>query len=98
MFQTTNQYFMLVVLLDTCNWGWFDQRFSHQDASMRKRGALNDVCFSINQRDSVAPISRRQNQMFDAWYENIGYGALSLYSVLFKSTLNSANMQRNWLL
>ena len=30
----------------------------------------------------------------DAWYENIGYrffwGALSLYSVLFKSTLNNA--------
>ena len=40
----------------------------------------------------------------DAWYENIGYrffcGALShlsLYSVLFKSTLNNAKMQRNWL-
>jgi hypothetical protein len=36
----------------------------------------------------------------DAWYENIGYrfwGGLSLYSVLFKSTLNKANMQRNWL-
>ena len=36
----------------------------------------------------------------DAWYENIGYrflgGALSLYSVLFKSTLDNAKMQRNW--
>ena len=38
----------------------------------------------------------------DASYENLGYrfffcGALSLYSVVFKSTLNNANMQRNWL-
>ena len=36
----------------------------------------------------------------DAWHENIGYrffGGLSLYSVLFKSTLNNAKMQRNWL-
>ena len=39
----------------------------------------------------------------DAWYENISYrhrfwrGALSLYSVLFKSTLNNATMQQHWL-
>ena len=45
--------------------------------------------------------SHRQNQLFDAWYEkyrlSLFGGALSLYSVLFKSTLNNANMQRNWL-
>ena len=36
----------------------------------------------------------------DLWYENIGYRflvlALSLYSVLFKSTLNNANMKHGW--
>ena len=35
-----------------------------------------------------------------AWYKNIGYrfwGGLSLYSVLFKSTLKNAKIQRNWL-
>ena len=37
----------------------------------------------------------------DAWYGNIGYRflgeGLSLYSVLFKSTLNNAKMRRNWI-
>ena len=34
----------------------------------------------------------------DASYENIVVflGGLSFYSVLFKATLNNANMQRNW--
>ena len=35
-----------------------------------------------------------------AWYKNVSYrflwGALSLSSVLFKSTLNNAKMQGNW--
>ena len=36
-----------------------------------------------------------------AWYKSIGYrffprGGLSLYSVLFKSTLKNAKMQQNW--
>ena len=37
----------------------------------------------------------------DAWYGNIGYRflgeGLSLYSVLFKSTLNNANSRRCWI-
>ena len=39
----------------------------------------------------------------DAWYENVGYrvlmlfgGCLSLYTVLFKSTLNRVNMKQKW--
>jgi len=32
----------------------------------------------------------------DAWYD-LFWGALSLYSVLFKSRLNNANMQQDWL-
>ena len=35
------------------------------------------------------------------WYETVGYrflgGALSLYNVLFKSRLNNAKKQQNWL-
>ena len=43
----------------------------------------------------------RSKSIAYAWYKNIGYrffwGGLSLYSVLFKSTLKNAKMQRTWL-
>ena len=46
---------------------------------------------------------QRTESIADAWYETIGYGwvslfeeSLSLYSVLFNSTLKNAKMQRNW--
>ena len=43
----------------------------------------------------------RSKSIAYAWYNNVSYrlflGGLSLYSVLFKSRLNNANLQRNWL-
>ena len=57
---------------------------------------------TLNNNMTYEPPSK---SIVGAWYENIGciylyiahLGALSLYSVLFKSTLNNAKMQRNWL-
>ena len=48
------------------------------------------------------PYELPSKSIVDAWNEkkrlSLFGGALSLYSVLFKSTLNDAKMKRNWLL